>query len=276
MLNILLKIWAFIKRDFLTEVSYRAAFVIQFFGIIFSILIWFFISRIVPSNIVELRGHDYFSWVLIGIAFTSYLNTALNSFARKIRSEQLTGTLEAMLVTPTRTPIVIFASSAWDFVFSSLRVVVYLLIGAFFFGVSIHLGSLLPFIIVLILTILSFSGIGILSASFILYFKKGDPINFFITSVMTLLGGAIFPVEIMPRYLPGYLGSFMMKLSYFLPITYSLRAIREALLKGASIEMLAREILALVLFALIIVPLSLLAARFAIRKAKEEGSLIQY
>ncbi len=276
MLNILLKIWAFIKRDFLTEVSYRAAFVIQFSGIVFSILIWFFISRIVPPGIAELHGYDYFPWVLIGIAFTSYLNTALNSFARKIRSEQLTGTLEAMLVTPTRTPIVIFASSAWDFVFSSLRVVAYLFIGAFFFGISIHLSSLLPFIIVLILTILSFSGIGILSASFILYFKKGDPINFFITSVMTLLGGAIFPVEIMPRYLPDYIGPFMMKLSYFLPITYSLRAIREALLKGASLEMLGGEILALVLFALIIVPLSLLAARFAIRKAKEEGSLIQY
>lgn len=276
MLGTLIKIWAFIKRDFLTEVSYRTAFIVQFVGIIFSILLWFFISRIVPSDIAELKGHDYFSWVLIGIAFTSYLNTALSSFARKIRSEQLTGTLEAMLVTPTRTPLVIFSSSAWDFVFSSLRVVAYLLIGAFFFGVEIHLGSLIPFVIVLFLTILSFSGIGILSASFILYFKKGDPANFFITSVMTLLGGAIFPVEIIPRYLPDYLGPFMLKLSYLLPITYSLKAIREALLKGASIGMLWHEIVILVLFAIVIVPLSLFAARFAIRKAKVEGSLIQY
>ncbi|MEW5806782.1 MAG: ABC transporter permease [Acidobacteriota bacterium] len=268
LINSMIKIWAFIKRDFLTEVSYRAAFLVQMAGIIFSILVWYFISKIVPPDIAELKGLDYFSWVLIGIAFTSYLNTALNSFARKIRSEQLTGTLEAMLVTPTRTPMVIFSSATWEFIFSSFRVVVYLALGTFLFNVQVHMESLLAFCIVLLLTILSFSGIGILSASFILYFKKGDPINFFITSVMTLFGGVLFPYEKLPPYL--------MKISYFLPITYSLNAIRDALLKGAPLGKLQNEVLILAIFAIVIVPLSLLAARFAIRKAKEEGSLIQY
>jgi len=123
-------------------------------------------------------------------------------------------------------------------------------------------------LIALILTIITFSGIGILSASFIIYFKKGEPINFFISSVMTLFGGALFPYEILPPYL--------MKFSYLLPITYSLKAIRGALLKGESFGMLKNEIFILVIFAIVIVPVSLLAARFAIKKAKEEGSLIQY
>lgn len=265
-----LKILAFIKRDFLNEISYRTAFLLQLFGMFVSILIWFFISKIVPSNIDGLSGLDYFSWVLVGLAFTSYLNAALSSFARKMRSEQLTGTLEAMLATPTRMPVVVFSSAAWDFIFSSFRVIGYLVIGAFVFNVSIHISNAIPFLIVLILTILSFSGLGILSASFILYFKKGDPINFFIGGVMTLFGGAYFPVETLRDY------PALMAISKFLPITYSLRAIRETLLKGASISMIREEILILAAFAMVIVPVSLLAARFAIRRAKQEGSLIQY
>ncbi len=266
-----LKIWAFIKRDILNEISYRTAFLLQLFGMTVSILIWFFISRIIRSDIRGLHGLDYFSWVLIGLAFTSYLNAALSSFARKMRSEQLTGTLEAMLATPTHMPVVIFSSAAWDFIFSSFRVMGYLLLGVLVFNVTIHISNIFPFLIILILTILSFSGIGILSASFILYFKKGDPINFFISSFMALFGGAYFPVEAIGEMYP-----FLMKISYLLPITYSLRAIREALLKGAPITMLKDEILILAAFAIVLVPLSLLAARFAIRKAKQEGSLIQY
>jgi ABC-2 type transport system permease protein len=265
-----LKILAFIKRDFLNEISYRTAFLLQLFGMLLSIFIWFFISKIISPDIEGLGGLDYFPWVLVGLAFTSYLNAALSSFARKMRSEQLTGTLEAMLATPTRMPVVIFSSAAWDFIFSSLRVVAYLVLGALLFSVTIHLSNAIPFLIIFILTILSFSGLGILSASFILYFKKGDPINFFISGVMILFGGAYFPVEALKDY------PALMIISKFLPITYSLRAIRETLLKGASISMLKDEILILAAFAIVIVPLSLLAARFAIRKAKQEGSLIQY
>ena len=145
MFHNILKIIAFIKRDFLNEISYRTAFLLQLFGMVVSILIWFFLSQIIPSDIEGLGGLDYFSWVLVGLAFTSYLNAALSSFARKMRSEQLTGTLEAMLATPTRMPLVIFSSAAWDFIFSSFRVIGFLLIGIRVFGVVIHISNVIPF-----------------------------------------------------------------------------------------------------------------------------------
>ena len=61
---------AFIRRDFLIEISYRTSFVLQFAGIFFSILIWYFISGILkgPATIPGLEGIDYFSYVLIGLA----------------------------------------------------------------------------------------------------------------------------------------------------------------------------------------------------------------
>jgi len=65
-------------------------------------------------------------------------------------------------------------------------------------------------------------------------------------------------------------------LSRLLPITYSLRAMRLALLKGYSLSALASDILALALFGLVLLPLSLLAFRYAVHRAKVDGSLTQY
>src|SRR5262245_17057023 len=96
---------AFVKRDFLIETSYRTSFALQFIAIFFSVLIWRFISFRVtaPRDTPGLEGIDYFAYVLIGLAFYHYLSSAMLSFSAKIRQEQMTGTLEAMLVTPTST-----------------------------------------------------------------------------------------------------------------------------------------------------------------------------
>jgi hypothetical protein len=64
---------AFVKRDFLIETSYRTSFLLQFFGIFFSVLIWRLISKVVtaPKDTPGLEGMDYFAYVLVGLAFTT-------------------------------------------------------------------------------------------------------------------------------------------------------------------------------------------------------------
>ena len=55
------------------------------------------------------------------------------------------------------------------------------------------------------LTLLSSAGVGILSASFIIYFKRGDPINFLLSGATTFLGSVFFPVEQLPDWAQGIL-----------------------------------------------------------------------
>ncbi|HEV8376330.1 MAG TPA: ABC transporter permease, partial [Candidatus Polarisedimenticolia bacterium] len=191
----------------------------------------------------------------------------LNSFATKLRGEQLTGTLEAMLMTPTPLPVIILSSALWDFVMTSFRVVVYLGLGTLF-GLQLRFDSLLPFFIVLGLTILAFSGIGVLSAAFILYLKRGDPINFLISSASALFGGVFIPTQALPHGL-GWLGRF-------LPITYALSGIRKSLLTGSRVQDLLPEIGALMAFVVLLVPLGIVGFSLAVRRAREEGSLAQY
>jgi len=269
-MKLLRQILAFLRKDLLEELSYRTAFLMQFGGILLSVTLWFLIARYLrpaQPEIPGLPGVPYFAYLLVGIAFYFYLSSALGSFAAKLRNEQLTGTLEAMLITPTPIPLIILSSALWDFLMTSVRVVAYLGVGLLF-GLRLRFDSLPAFFLILILTILAFSGVGILSAAFILYLKKGDPINFIISSASALFGGVFFPTESIPHHL-GALGRF-------LPITYALDGIRKCLLAGTSFRDLLPEIGALFLFILILMPLGLIGFSLAVRKAREEGSLAQY
>lgn len=263
--------FAFLQRDFLHQISYRTAFVLELGGIFVSVSLWYFVSGLLgkaPGLEHRLGGYDYFPYVLFGIAFQHYLVAALNSFSQKIRQEQLTGTLEALLATPAPVPLIILFSSVWDFAMTTFRVLGYLVLGYAVFGIRIHPAGLAGTVIILPLAVASFAGIGILSAAFILYLKRGDPINFFLTSLSGLLGGVFFPPEIMPGWLS--------RLSQFLPITHALKGVRACLLHGSSPSEVWPEIRALLLFLIVLLPLGFFAFSMALRKAREEGSLVSY
>ncbi len=265
------KPWGFIKRDLNLFLSYRFSFFLQLFGIFFSILMFFFIAQLFGKAVtpyLESYGGDYFSFVLVGIAFSGFLGVAMSSFAGSIRQGQMMGTLEAMLVTPTRLSTILLSSSLWNFAFTSLRVILYLVVGAVFFGVDLSHVNLPAALIIQVLTILAFGSFGIISASFIMVFKQGDPLALALNTASSLLGGVYYPITVLPFWLQ--------PLSHLLPITYSLRAMRHAVLQGYSLRALAPDILVLALFSVILLPLSLIVFRLAIRKAKLDGSLAQF
>lgn len=264
---------AFLKKDFLIEVSYRFSFVLQFASIFFSVVMFYFVAKLIGDaptvkNSLAAYGGNYFSFVLIGIAFSNFLSVGLGSFSTSIRSEQMIGTLEAMLVTPTGLSNIIISSSQWNFAFTSLRVGVYLLLGGLFFGVDFSNASVLPALAALLLTVVAFSSLGIISASFIMIFKRGDPIAWAISTSSTLLGGVYYPITILPDWLQ--------TVSYLFPITYSLRAIRMSLLQGEGFSEVGGDLISLVVFSIITLPLSLLIFRYAVGRAKKDGSLAYY
>ncbi|MGC9467173.1 MAG: ABC transporter ATP-binding protein/permease [Anaerolineae bacterium] len=261
----------FFKRDLRTQLSYRLSFLLQLIGILFSIASYYFVGQVfgmAASPYLQAYGGDYFSFVLIGIAFVGYQGVALYGFSSVIQSAQSAGTLEAMLTTPTRLSAILLGSSVWDFAFTSLRVVLYLVAGAVLFGAQFGEANLLAALIILVLTVTSLGAIGILSASFIMAFKRGNPINFLIGGVSVLLGGVYYPVEVLPRWLQ--------TLARFYPLTTSLQGMRRALLSGAPPTALMGEIGVLILFSVVLLPLGLLAFSYAVRQAKRDGSLTQF
>ncbi len=268
MIRQLAKPLAFVIRDFQSEVSYRLAFLLQVFGILLTLLAFFYMTKMIDPGTAGLDGIPPFEWMLIGLAFQFYFSTALFAFSAKIRQEQMMGTLEAMLVSPTPTSVVVFSSAAWDFTYGGIRIGLYLLFATLVFGVHLHTAGLSALVLGVVLMLLSSIGLGILSASFIIYFKKGDPINYLLSGMTTFLGTVFFPVEQLPAWIR--------PLSEYLPITWSLRIVRGTLLQGKTFDDLKRELVALAVITTILLPLGLFCSRFAIRRAKREGSLIQY
>jgi ABC-2 type transport system permease protein len=69
---------------------------------------------------------------------------------------------------------------------------------------------------------------------------------------------------------------WLQKAAYLIPLTYSLEGMRMALLSGESVGNLRTELFALLLFTAAALLLGVVAARFAIRKARRDGTLGQY
>jgi ABC-2 type transport system permease protein len=266
--NALVKLWAFVKRDFQSEVSYRLAFLLQVSGMFFSLLAFYYMTGMIDPGTEGLDGIRPFDWMLVGMSFQFYFSAALFSFSQKIRDEQLLGTLEAMLVSPTPTSMVIFSSAAFGFTYGAIRVAIYMLFAVLVFGVHLYATGLGAFALGAVLTLLSSVGLGVLSASFILYFKRGNPINFLLSGATTLLGSVFFPVEQLPAWIR--------PAAEFLPVTWSLAVVRGSLLQGKGVVELGRELSVLALMTVVLLPAGLICSRFAIQRAKREGSLVQY
>ena len=265
------KIFALVKKDLLVETSYKLSFFFNIFGVITSLIVYYFIDRMFGYRMTEHLeefGVNYFSYVLLNMAFFSYIGVGMGSFSNRVRHEQVQGTLEALLLSPTKIRTILLGMGLWNLMFATFDVIVYVLLGVFLFGIDFGNVNILSTALVLILTVITFSGLGILSASFVLVFKRGNPIGWVINTLEGILGGVYFPVSVMPAGLRF--------LANFLPITYAIRAMQLSVYKGYSPGMIVKELSFLVLFALILVPLSFYCFRYALKRTRREGSLAQY
>lgn len=255
----------------MNELSYKLAFMLNIFGVAISLLTYFFIDKLFGYRMTEHLnefGVNYFSYVLVSMAFFSYIGVGIGSFSSRIRREQLQGTLESLLLTPTKTSTILLGMGLWNFIFASIDVVLYICLGIFLFKINFSNINIVSSLIIFVLTIVSFSSLGIISASFIMVFKRGNPLTWMMNSLQGLLGGVYFPVTVMPP--------FLKLLSKFLPITYAVRGMELAIYKGYSAAELQYEIGFLFLLSVLLTPLSLASFKYALKKARQQGSLVQY
>jgi len=249
----------------------------QFFLRILSVLTivttCFFISKI-SSGFTDPRFSQWqdplASW-LTGFAVLNYFMTGFSSLANSIRQEQMQGTLESVLLTPINIPTVIVASSAWDFVETTFFSFLYLFFGWVFFGVHFR-GNFLLAILFLLLTTFVLACLGILSASFAMVFKRGDPFAIFLGAGSALFSGVFFPTQLLREYAGPTLGS----IPKFLPPTYGLDGIRQVLIEGHGFFEVTEPLITLLIFLVVLLPFSLWVFSRSVRRAKREGSLIQY
>ena len=221
--------WAFFRRDAAIAYSYRAAFFAQFLGNLLLLAILYFVAKTIgPQTLPALAkyGGNFLAFLLIGVALTDCVSFSLASFAAQVREAQTTGTLEATLMSPVRLSKILIFSSLWNYFLSAVRFVFYLVVGGAMYGVSMRRANLFSALVIFLLTILCFMGIGILWAGIVLLIKRGEAIMGAMGDLVLIIGGVLFPTSMLPPWID--------RISRLIPLTPALEGMRFALLKGTA------------------------------------------
>lgn len=264
--SVLDRLKAVASRDLQTQTSYHFALLLRFGAVALAMASFYFIAQLVQDSpeLARFRG-GYFEFVLVGMMVTSFTLVGLQTFAQSLATEQSLGTLEILLASPTRVGNLLAGALVVPLAMTAVEIVLYLILGIGVVGVGFSLvGALLAFPL-LVLTVATFCAFGILSASFIVLTKRGDPITVVLAQGTAFLGGAYFPVTLLPeplqlvaRITPGY---------------YGIRGIREALLSAAGPAELFDELTVLIAFTAVLLPGSLWLLSRALRVARVTGTL---
>jgi ABC-2 type transport system permease protein len=257
---------AIVRRDLLTAIRYRSAFVITTVGAVAELTAFYFLARAIgPSFRPE--GMAYFPFLVVGTGLYTFLLMSMNSFVSVIQEAQHNGTLEVMLTTATPAPLLVVLSTVSSFAQNVAQLTIYVGVGLLLSAAPLH-ANVVACALVLGLTALIVVAIGLIAAALQLALQKGSAVIWLIGSVTWLMTGTIFPAAALPTQLR--------PLSQAIPLTHSLAAMRLALLQGASLSSLASEVAVLAVFAAALLPASLWVFSAALRRARLEGTLSFY
>ncbi len=260
MLGELEKVYYFMKRDIISFSTYKTNIIILVLTALFGALSFAYLgSNASMQSVLEMYHMNLTTYLLIGLAFNSYLSQSLTLVQKTINP----WALEEVLVSPTGLATFIIGSSIWGFIWSTGVVVIYLAIGVFIFGISLSI-NILGTIIVVALGIGTFIGFSMIGAGILILTKQGDPVTALITIATTLFGNVLFPPQVMPAALQA--------ISYVVPQYYFFTTIR-LMLTGWTIQMILPDLLILMLMCAIILPLGYGVYAWCLKKARKNGTL---
>lgn len=260
---------AFFRRDRRIETSYRAGLILRVASAVVTVGVFFFLSRTFDAAAPSLTavGGSYFGFVLLGIVAQEFLGASVGNFGGAIRESQTTGTLELMLLGPSRLVTLLTSSTLWLHASAGLGALAYLVLGVLL-GVDLSGMDVPAALVGLLVMIAGFTGMGFLAGATVLVVKRGNPVGWALRGASVVLGGTFYPVDVLPP--------FMQVLGTLLPITHGLTVMRGAMLEGLGIMDLAGSLAALVIVSAFWLAVGLVAFEAAIRHARTDGSLAQY
>jgi ABC-2 type transport system permease protein len=263
------QIRAITRRDALVQMSYQFNLLFFFSSAIFAAFIAYFVSELVgETEFLDQYEGSYFDFVLVGLALTSYASLGVAAFTDQIRQEQAAGTLEVLLSGPTRLGTLLVGGFVVPLALTTVEVGALIGLGVGLFGAGLTIEGVLLSVPIVALTVLNFCAMGVVSAAVVLLVKRGDPISGPVYQATLVLSGAIFPVELFPRWLE--------VISRSTPGFYGVRGTREALLTDVGPRGIVDEIAVLAGFAAVSLPVAVWCFGWSIATAKRLGVLGSY
>jgi ABC-type Na+ efflux pump permease subunit len=161
---------AIVMRDYAVTRSYRFALVFDFLLAIVDLTVYYYISKALPAPTPDqLDGApSYFAFVTVGLTVTVVIGSASAQLAQRVREEQLTGTLEALVTQPVKPAELAFGLGGLPFLLALGRAAVYLVVATVLLGVSFAGADWLGFVVVMAATGAALLGLGVALGALVL------------------------------------------------------------------------------------------------------------
>jgi ABC-2 type transport system permease protein len=265
------KIPAFIRRDWKIALSYRAVFVGDVMALATQIIVFYFVARLVDPGKLPQYGStvpSYLAFVAIGLVVNLTAGVLVHQVASALRHEQLTGTFEALLATPTHGATLQFGSVAYTLVMLPLRAGALLLGIAVGFGLDFEVSGIGPSLMLLIAFVPFTWGVGLASAAAVVTFRRGANATGMLVMMLGLISGAMFPIGLLPPVLE--------TVAQWNPFAIAIDGVRDALIGGTGWTPAAEDLVHLIPLSAGFLAFGVVAFRAAIARERRRGTLGQY
>jgi ABC-2 type transport system permease protein len=262
---------AFARRELVAMSGYRAAFATRAAGFLFAVVGLVYFSRFVSAAAnphMAAYGGNYLGFVAIGFLAAELQTVGLQGLARRVRTAQMMGTLEAELATPAPAWMVLGAAPVYEFGTAALRSALYLWAATVLVHLELPRTNFVTLLAALPLVLAAFIGLGLVTASSTMLVRRTNPVAAVFGSLSFFLSGVMYPVSILPGWLRA--------VGRLLPLTHVLAVLRAAFLTGASPSAVEGSLAALAIFAAVLIPAGTATFAYALRRARVDGSLTHY
>jgi ABC-2 type transport system permease protein len=204
--------------------------------------------------------------LLIGAVIWAYLGIIFEILTETVAWERWEGTIEYTFMAPLSRPVHLLGMGLFAVAYGVVRASLIFGVVAAFFSLHMTHAAFGTALVLLGIASISFIGIGMMTAVLPLISpEKGTQLGFMAQGIMLVVSGVYYPVSVLPGWLQA-----VAKIS---PATYALRGIRHAILNGASVPDVWRDIWPLLVIGVVSVPLGLAVFHRGELYAKRHGKL---
>jgi ABC-2 type transport system permease protein len=257
---------AVMRRDLHVYMSYRTRLVSQVMTAVFSLTLFYYVSRL-----VHLRGFtspaSYFGFVVVGLALVSVMYSCF-LIPEYIRQELVAGTFDRLVLSPFGPVRGVMAMTLFPLLLSFVLALLTLTLGCVLFGLRLHWSTVPLAVPAIGLALLAFLPFGLLFAALTLVIKQGNVGTSWVIALMALTGGVYFPIAVLPQWLQA--------VSRLQPFTPATNVLRHLLVNTPVTTSIAASLLKLAVFAGVLLPLSVVVLSRAIRTGQRRGTIIEY
>jgi ABC-2 type transport system permease protein len=200
---------------------------------------------------------NYFQFMAPGIMAMVVMLSVMTGLAASIAREREDGTLDGILVSPINRLSIILGKAFSQTARGLLQAAIILGLATLLFGVVIH-GNLLLVVLLLILSIFSFVGVGVLISALATRQETAMTIMMTLQFPMLFLSGVLFPVQQMPEWIQA--------ISKAVPLTYATQALRQVMTLGVGISEVIGQIIILVGFGIVTLAIAIPAFQRVVGK----------